>query len=364
MTCSQCFAPLPADTKFCDVCGTPVVIVSDPLIGRTIADKYIIRKKLGHGGFGAVYQADEAKLDRKIALKILHPHLLSNPKTATRFCNEGLAASRVEHPYTIKVFDLGQTEDGLLWISMEYLAGETLEARLEKVGSLTAREVVNLIGPICDVLDSAHSNGIIHRDLKPENIMLLPTRGKPIPKVLDFGLAGLLNDPLNKQVISGTPMYMPPEQWEGLEHTDARTDIYALGVIAYECRAGRLPFKAETREGWINAHCEQEPPDLETLLSGNSGSPLLNRAIMKALEKKPKDRYQNAQEFKEALEDAIRIDEPATIPEEALLKAAESNAALSAVQKPAPGPQKKEIHLWLALVFVPLLLAFLWLRYS
>jgi eukaryotic-like serine/threonine-protein kinase len=304
MQCPKCQTPINEGSAFCDSCGTNLNAPTDPMLGRTLLNQYVVKRKLGEGGFGAVYEAEQPSMGRKVAIKTLHKHLTHDPKMVVRFRREGLAASKLQHPSSVKMFNLGETEDGVLWIAMEFLEGETLDARIRKRGPLSEQEMIELFGPVCEALSEAHQKGIIHRDLKPENIMLVPFLDKIVPKVLDFGISKLLEEgggATQTGVVSGTPAYMPPEQWQGLTHTDARSDVYALGLIAYQALSARLPFEANTAPAWMQKHIMEPPMDLMQAVK-HPVSANVHAAIMKALQKEPKDRFASMMEFKQALE--------------------------------------------------------------
>jgi serine/threonine protein kinase len=310
MYCQQCNTQVPEEAVVCQACGAKLVrqSVNDPLIGRTFLNQYIIRKKLGQGGYGSVYEADQPSISRKAAVKILHPHLASQPEIAIRFRREGLAASRLQHSSIVDIYNFGETDDGIIWIAMEHLDGETLSARLRRKGKLSSRELIEVLGPICEALQEAHQKGIIHRDLKPDNIILTRgPNGEMIPKLLDFGVAGLVDDiqVTSTGMMSGSPPYMPPEQWKGLKHTDARSDVYALGVTAYQCLTNRLPFEADTAPAWMQKHCAEQPEDLARFVNADI-SKATQTVILKSLLKDPSQRFQTPIEFKKALEDAER----------------------------------------------------------
>jgi eukaryotic-like serine/threonine-protein kinase len=311
MTCRNCFAPLGPDADACSVCGAQLGVErkTDPLIGRVLLNQYVIQRKLGEGGFGAVYEAEQPAFRRKVAIKTLHKHLVSSPNLIKRFHREGLVASQLEHPSAVKMLSLGETEDGYLWIAMEFLQGPTLTQRIQEVGALPLLEFASIIIPVCEALAEAHSKQIIHRDLKPDNIMLVISQGKSIPKVLDFGIAGIINDgdgPTKTGSISGTPPYMPPEQWKGLKFTDARTDIYALGLIAYQCLSGLHPYHAETGPDWMLKHFMETPIPLNDAVNGGMLPPSMQAVVMKSIEKSASDRYQSMLEFRDALLEALR----------------------------------------------------------
>jgi eukaryotic-like serine/threonine-protein kinase len=319
MLCIKCSAHIENDARICVTCGATLdPEAKDPLLGRVLLNQYVIQKKLGEGGFGAVYEAEQPAFHRKIAIKTLHRHLTSNKNVVARFHREGLLASKLEsHPSAIKMLNLGQTEDGYLWIAMEYLTGGTLTDRINQ-GSISPEEMLEILGPVCELLDEAHRQGIVHRDLKPDNIMLVTQKGKIVPKVLDFGIAGIIDNPNETGItktgtISGTPPYMSPEQWRGLKFTDARSDVYAVGVIVYQCLAGKLPFEARSTPDWMLCHMMQPPAPFPVAIAGRLMPVELKPAILKSLAKEPRDRYQSAGEFFLAISAAIESDPRDTV---------------------------------------------------
>jgi serine/threonine-protein kinase len=270
------------------------------MMGRVLIGKYAIGRKLSEGGFGSVYEAEHLTLQGKVAVKVLERARGISPESLERFRREAVALSQLTHPCAVRVFDRGETEDGRLWIAMELLHGETLEARLREGGEMSPGEVVDLLTPVCELLQEAHEKGIFHRDLKPENIMLLHVAGgKVLPKVFDFGIAGLAHDDAltGPDLVSGTPRYMAPEQWEGLRYADARSDIYSLGVIAYRCLSGRFPLEAEGALAWMNKHRFEEPLDLRAAMEGRPLPERMRRAVMTALAKNPAERPASAWDF-------------------------------------------------------------------
>jgi serine/threonine protein kinase/Tfp pilus assembly protein PilF len=273
-----------------------------PVIGTSIIH-YEIQRKLGSGGMGDVYLAEDRNLRRPVALKILPKEFASDAQRKQRFMQEAHAASILGHPNISVIHEIGEA-DGLLYISMEYVEGETLADRLKRGPLSTTTEIVDIGVQIADAIDAAHAKGITHRDLKPANVMITP-RGHV--KVLDFGLAKLRGDdrPLTDEVstaalstpgmIMGTVPYMSPEQALG-RSVDHRTDIFSLGVILYEMTTGRLPFSGQTSAERIAniAHVTPEPP--------RAGA--LDPIIRKCLEKDPANRYQTARELEADLRKA------------------------------------------------------------
>jgi serine/threonine protein kinase len=299
MPCRQCGASLPENASFCHVCGASDPIAKtianqDPLVGRTLNRQYRITKKLGEGGFGAVYEAEEPRFERKVAIKTIHQKLAENSITLERFRREGMAASKLEHPAAVKIYNLGETEDGLVFMAMEYIEGVTLASHLQKNGALSAKDTIELLTPIFEVLSEAHQKGIIHRDLKPQN-MMLSTKGAL--RLLDFGISKVASAKTLTQTSTaiGTPAYMAPEQWEEGKNVGPTADLYAMGLIVYQCLTGVLPFEADTAPGWMKMHCLEAPRPLQSVIPGLPVE--FSDAVMKALSKKPSDRFQDAASF-------------------------------------------------------------------
>ena len=237
----------------------------DPMIGRVLGGRYEIISLLGQGGMGAVYKARQPAVKRMIALKILLKEFADNETVVKRFHQEALAASRLTHPNTIKVFDFGQTDDGVLFMAMELLRGESLAHAISRSGPMPPKRVIHILRQCCKSLSEAHKGGIIHRDLKPDNIFLVDIEGeRDFAKVLDFGVAKLKEfegkDGTLTQagMIFGTPKYMSPEQARS-GALDARSDIYALGIIMYEMLMGRPPFSADNPLSILISHVNEQP---------------------------------------------------------------------------------------------------------
>jgi serine/threonine protein kinase len=267
-----------------------------------LANRYLLRRMLGQGNFGAVYEAQQINLERTVAIKLLHRHLVQDQSIVARFLREGKAASRLKHKSAVQIYDCGD-DDGVLWLAMEFLEGETLEKHLSKGTYISPAESIKIIGELCDALHDAHKHGVIHRDLKPQNIMLEATERGFSPKILDFGFASCLDDTLltKSGITGGSPPYMSPEQWRGLKYADPRSDIYALGLIAYQLLSGKRPFEADNLPDWFYLHRNEPPPDPNSIANSRPVHPRLVRVLFKALEKIPDARYQTALELREAL---------------------------------------------------------------
>lgn len=256
-------------------------------------------RKIGEGGMGAVFEALHETIQRRVAIKVLHPEYAGSPEMATRFINEARAVNIVEHPGLVQVSDYGQLPDGTAYIVMEYLKGETLAQRLEKSGgTLSLPDVVHLAWQLADSLAAAHDKGIIHRDLKPQNIMLVRDPHMPIgerAKILDFGIAKVGTDAGGAHIktrtnaVMGTPLYMSPEQCAGAGKVDTRSDVYSLGCILYSLLVGRPPFIADGAGLIMSMHLFQEPEPLQRLVPKIPPrvSALVHRMLAKTREDRP-----------------------------------------------------------------------------
>jgi serine/threonine-protein kinase len=263
---------------------------------------------------GRIYRAEQSVLGRTVAVKIIHPHLLSDENTALRFLTEARAASQLNHPNSIAVYDYG-TKDGQPYLVMEYLRGKDLARIIYEEGPLPIARITNVLTQVLAALAEAHELGIIHRDLKPENIFLEPLRrGGDFVKVLDFGLAKLRADakaPTNVTspgIVCGTPDYMAPEQGRG-DPIDGRSDLYALGVVLFQLLAGRLPFEAESPTQVVMMHLTVPVPDPREIAPARGIPNAIVDVVFKALQKDVRLRYQDALEFSDALRDAQSLAE-------------------------------------------------------
>jgi predicted Ser/Thr protein kinase len=263
----------------------------DPLVGKTLADRFEIIERIGEGGTGVVYRAKQLSVDRTIAIKVLGAHVSTDPSWVKRFHNEARAASRLDHPNTVRLIDFGQTKEGLLFIAMEYLHGKSLRAEIDRVTRLPPNRVLRIVSQMCASLSEAHQQGIIHRDIKPDNVYLVDMKGAgDYVKVLDFSVAKM--DAPDAQVtragvVFGTPQYMSPEQGRGIP-LDARSDIYAVGIVAYEMLTGKPPFDAKVPTEVVMMHLRDKPAPLSGL------PPQLMDIVMRTLEKDPAKRQQSA----------------------------------------------------------------------
>ena len=271
---------------------------TDPMIGRQVIGQYLIEKKLGVGGMGAVYLAQQTTVSRPAVIKVLRSQLGGSSEGTARFAVEAKAASSLNHPNIVTIYNYGEMPDGTLFLAMEYIAGETLAQRLERCGQLPVDRAVHIASQIASALGEAHIHGVIHRDLKPQNVMLVARAGEPdFVKVLDFGIAKLDDTSVTSTgYVVGTPRYMSPEQLLG-KRLDHRSDIYSAAILLYEMLAGVTPFQSETPIGWMHQHVDVKPRPPSALTKGGKISEPIDRVVLRALAKAPADRPSSMEMF-------------------------------------------------------------------
>jgi eukaryotic-like serine/threonine-protein kinase len=282
------------------------------MIGRTFLGRYETQKLLGEGGMGKVYLARQSDLNRTVVVKIMHDHVASDPKFRERFQRETLVMARFQHPNAVTLYDASVTDEYGSCIVMEYVKGINLESLLQKNGRLSFGRVARIVSQLCDVLGAAHEQNIIHRDLKPANIMISePDTPKERVKVMDFGLAKLLDDGQLKQVTDtavdfavGTPGYIAPEQVRG-EMMDHRGDLYSVGVMLFELLTGRLPFQGATSMDVLLAHATEDPPTFSELGLGRIAPKSVEEVVRWCLAKDPAARPQTARELADAFAKSV-----------------------------------------------------------
>lgn len=278
--------------------------MANSLIGKTISKRYVIEELLGQGGMSAVYKGTDPNLKRVVAVKVIHPHLSSNPDFILRFEEEAAAVAQLRHHGIIQVHDYNRDED-LYYMVLEFVPGETIQDHLKRLADsgrqLSPTKAMEYIASVCDAVDYAHQRGMIHRDIKPANLMLT-TSGQII--LMDFGIAKIVGGTRHTATgaVVGTAMYMSPEQIKG-EQPDRRSDIYSLGVTLFEMVSGRPPFEAESAMTLMMMHINDPVPDPKAL---NPDVPDgLVAVINKALAKDPNNRYQTAAQMAAALRNAL-----------------------------------------------------------
>ena len=300
--CPQCEAEYPLDQRFCPIDGATLRTqgASGDLAGSVVADRYYVMRKLGEGGMGQVYLAEHVRMGRKSALKVMHPRAVHDADAISRFNREAANASRISHPNVAAIHDFGETSEGLIYLAMEYVEGEPLTALVERTGALPPLRAADLVRQTADALHAAHDMGIVHRDLKPDNIMLTRNRdGSDCVKVVDFGIAkaqGTSQKVTKTGLIVGTPEYMSPEQLAG-DTLDGRSDIYALGLVAFHLLTGRLPFPSESAQESMIMRLTERPRRRADVRDDVAGPAELQAVRDRALERDASRRYANAAEF-------------------------------------------------------------------
>ena len=309
--CPRCGTEYPANARFCETDGTALRAATGgtDLEGSIVADRYLILRKLGEGGMGRVYLAEHVKMGRKSALKVLHPGMVKDLDAITRFNREAANASRISHANVAAVYDFGETADGLIYLAMEYVDGQSLASVIEQQGPLSPRRAAEIVRQTADALAVAHEVGLVHRDLKPDNILLVPTRdGGDLVKVVDFGIAKAADDESRKVTktgfLIGTPDYMSPEQFAG-DALDGRSDIYSLGLVAFNMLTGRLPFPSESARESLIMRLTDAPMSLRLAAPSVDWPDDVQEVIDKALSRDPRRRYQSASEFGQAFHAAV-----------------------------------------------------------
>src|SRR5262249_18668251 len=303
-SCPQCGKKFPSTVRICPDDGTVLEHTSytPSHAGQVLDSKYRLDALLAEGGMGAVYRATHVMLGKTVAIKLIRPEIVSSPEIVRRFQREAGAATALNPPNIVSVYGLGQTPDGTLYIAMEFIDGPSLKAVIQGGRSIPLTRTIAILRQVASALATAHRHNIVHRDLKPHNIMLANgPDGSEVAKLVDFGIAKTFDE--NTQLTSagsalGTPYYMSPEQIEG-KPVDARSDIYALGIILYEMLVGEVPFADQSTPAVLVKQLKERPvrPSLR-----NAAVPAaLETIALRCLEKDPALRYQTADDFAAAL---------------------------------------------------------------
>ena len=310
MYCRNCGIPSKGK-RYCTRCGLAQALpqnygtpgpAKELSAGSKLDDKYLLEERLGLGGMGIVYRAQRLLIGDRVALKVLHPHQLTDARAIARFQREAQAIARLRHVGIATLFDFGTTKDGLMYLAMELAEGVSLREWLKQRGNLTEASAVEIACQLCEVLAAAHQQQIIHRDLKPENILVQKTPAGLRIKLLDFGIAALNETEPSKLThtggVLGTPQYMAPEQCLG-EEMDGRADLYSLGIVLYEMLCGTTPFASAITTAIIVHQVNQKPVPVRA--HNPAVSPALEAVILRALAKQPSARPQTATAFAQEL---------------------------------------------------------------
>jgi len=311
--CPTCGREFPDNVKFCPNDGQTLraKAASADLIGQVVADRYHILKKLGEGGMGAVYLGEHVKMGRKSAIKVMAAAMSQDPDAISRFNREASNASRISHPNVCQIYDFGETPDGLIYLAMEFIEGQSLKDIVEREGALPAVRAANITRQAADALQAAHDLGIVHRDIKPDNIMIVQGRdGSDIVKVVDFGIARAVggDEPGQKVtktgLVVGTPEYMSPEQLSG-DKLDGRSDVYSLALVLYRMLTGVLPFQADSAQETMIKRLTDDPLPLAETRPDVEFPPKLQLVLNTALARMAAERYQSAADFGRDTMDAV-----------------------------------------------------------
>jgi len=327
MTCPSCGTANHDGARFCGRCGAAMSAIepaggpssgeAPAMIGREIAGRYRMLAKLGEGGMGAVFRAEQISLKRTVAVKLLRPDILGNQLLLRRFNAEAEAVAKLSHPNTVNIYDFGQDADGTLFIAMEYIEGRSLRTVVQHEAPLGPRRALAIAAQVAASLADAHAHAIVHRDLKPDNVMLQDRgRERDIARVLDFGIAKLRDDTRATQVamtqqgdMLGTPQYMAPEQIRA-EAIDGRTDIYALGCLIYEMVTARLPHEGPTVMALLSKHLLEQPVPPSQRRPELGLPSELDRLVLGAMAKDPAARPPTMEAFGEQIAGVLAMQPP------------------------------------------------------
>jgi serine/threonine-protein kinase len=304
--CPTCQEIYPDDFSLCPRDGAPLAAQTtgtEAQLAAGLSRRFRIVRRLGEGGMGTVFLAEQIAVgNRPVALKVLNRKLLDEPDFLRRFQNEAASTGRIHHSNVVTIYESGQADDGTPYIAMEFLEGKSLGDALRERGRLPVAEVAEILQQAARGLNAAHKLGIIHRDIKPDNIFLTHgDEGELVVKLVDFGIAKLRECDFRTAIgkILATPKYMSFEQASEMRsgELDARSDVYSLGVVVYEMLTGRLPFYADTWEGYIRKHTMEEPPPFRNVAPDLRVPNEVEAVVMKALVKNREERYATEVEF-------------------------------------------------------------------
>jgi serine/threonine-protein kinase len=284
----------------------------EELIGRVIENRYRIDDYIGAGGMSVVYKGTHIMMGRPVAIKMMQSHLVEKEDLLQRFQQEARAAHSLSHANIAAAHDFGMTEDGFLYLVMDYVDGKSIEDLIKELGHVPVARLIPILAQICDAVGYAHENKLMHRDLKPSNIMLVQSGGKSdVVKIVDFGLAKVISSNPDALKLTrtgefvGSPLYTSPEQLRG-QSMDGRSDIYSLGLVAYECLTGKGAVAGETYSEVLVQHFAETPKSFSEISPGVSIPKGVEKAVFKAIEKDPAKRHATMADFKKELEAAAK----------------------------------------------------------
>jgi serine/threonine protein kinase len=311
--CSSCKTSYPTDFQVCPKDGAGLNETNELLSGMIIREKYQILEKIGSGGMAAVYRARHVDFNEIFAIKLINNQYFEDESFIKRLRAEAVIARKLRHPHAVRIEDLDRTEDGRLFIVMEYVDGQDLRRVIRQNGALPVQRILDIASQVCSALAAAHALGIVHRDIKPDNIQLLATTdGTDFVKVLDFGIAKLRRGAANDESLTGsglllgTPQYLSPEQAMGKTgtHIDGRSDLYSLGIVMYEMLTGRVPFQSDTPMGMLVHHLHTLPQPPQKVRPDLDIPQPVSELLMQCLQKCPEDRFQSADQMLTAVRTA------------------------------------------------------------
>ena len=291
----------------------PVAVSLDSLVGRTLNNRYFVKRKIGEGGFGAVFEGMQVATERLVALKILHPQSVSDATVVARFRREAEACSKLRNSHTVIIYDFDQTEDGVLYLAMELVRGQSLQDIQRASGIIPVDRCLRILDQVAEALGEAHAKGIVHRDMKPENIMVEVRDGEDFVKVLDFGIAKIKSGDGGKDAPAltaigqtvGTLEFMSPEQLRG-KPLDGRSDLYALGMVAYEMLTGQLPFKkSKSTTEIIQYHLQTPPPPPSSLKPEADIPQVVDELVQKMCAKSRDERHANTDDLRQNIDECF-----------------------------------------------------------
>jgi serine/threonine protein kinase len=307
-------APLAGPATLADVVPTvPTESALDKLVGRTLNNRYLVQEKIGEGGFGAVFAGKQVATGREVALKVLHPHNVSDSTVVARFRREAEACSRLRNAHTVTIYDFDETGDGILYLVMELVRGRSLQEVQKTEGPLSPARALGILHQIADALAEAHDQGLVHRDMKPENVMIESRDGEDFVKVLDFGIAKIVSGDAAKKGPAltafgqtvGTLEFMSPEQLRGHD-LDGRSDVYAVGIMAYEMLTGELPFgEVKVATDIIHFHMQVPAPPPSRIRPGLGIPSAVDAVVLKMVAKSPSDRHADATALRQNVAEAL-----------------------------------------------------------